>query len=168
LTVVLALAVAAAGLAAQSLTIYTEDSPPYNFTIASLDDAKEVAKVGVYQNDVGDQILTAKGLKNLDRSNDVITPIKKLMVARISLVASTPDEIGPLVEKAGYQLADVKMLYVFQRIQVFIAASKATPPELVAKWQDALDAMKKDGSFEKIFHKYLPLSPLPGPAITAF
>lgn len=137
-------------------------------TVSSLEDAKKVNYVGVYLNDIRDQILTGQGFKNLDKSNDTVTPIKKLMGDRLDLVASSPDEIGLLLKEAGYKVTDVKFQFVFQRIQLYITASKATPPTVVKTWNDALDAMKKDGSYERIFKKYLPDSPLPAPAITTF
>ena len=39
--------------------------------------------------------------------------------------------------------------------QLFIAFSKNTPDDVVAKWQAALDSMKADGSFDAIVKKYL-------------
>ena len=149
-----------------TFTFYARADSPVE--VGSLDDAKKVGRIGVYLNDVREQLLKAKGFTNLDESNDVFTPVKKLMLGRIDLLAGTPDEIGNLLEKVGYKTSDVKPLFAFQRTQVFIAASKIMPSGVVDAWSNAFEAMQKDGTFEKIFKKYLPKSPLPGPAITTF
>ncbi len=44
----------------------------------------------------------------------------------------------------------------------YIAFSKGTPSELVARWQKALDDMKADGSFRRIYGKWLSAEAPPG------
>lgn len=137
-------------------------------SVSTLEEAKKAALVGVYLDDVRDQILTGKGFKNLDRSNNPEMMLRKLMHGRVDLVASSPDEIAILAEKVGFKQLDLRLQFVFMRVQIYIAASKDTPVSVVKVWNDALAGMKKDGSFKKIFKKYFPNRPLPGPAITAF
>ncbi|MBK6999707.1 MAG: transporter substrate-binding domain-containing protein [Rhodoferax sp.] len=137
-------------------------------SIASLEDAKKIASIGVYRDDVRDKFLTKAGFNNLDRTNDNVSNFKKLMSDRVSMYASGGNAIANDAERAGYKSADVKPVYVFLKTQSFIAASRKTDPSVVAKWNSAMEAMKKDGSFGTIFKKYYPNSPLPGPAITHF
>lgn len=139
-----------------------------NFSVSSLEEAKKVPLIGVYLDDVRDQVLTSKGFKNLDRSNNLEIIFKKLMDDRVALIASSQDEIRFLAEKVGFRVSDIKLQSVFLRVQIYIAASRGTPVSVVKKWNETLDSMKKDGSFKKIFKKYFPNSPLPGSAITRF
>lgn len=44
----------------------------------------------------------------------------------------------------------------------YIAFSRGTDPGLVARWQAALDAMKGDGSYLAIYHRWLPGARPPG------
>lgn len=136
--------------------------------ITSLDDAKKLKSIGVYLNDARDVFLTKAGFTNLDRSPDNIANVKKLMAGRQDAFVSS-DKSGPEeLVKAGYKWADVKEAFVFNRTQIYVAMSKGTADATLKAWNDALDAMKKDGSFEAISKKYFPGAALPGPAITSF
>ena len=139
-----------------------------SIAISNLEEAKRVGSIGVYLNDVRDLILTKDGFKNLDRTDDPVINFKKLMMGRVDLMADSPDSVADLAKSAGYSVNDVKMVYPFAKSQIYIAMSLGTSDEVVAKWNGALDSMKSDGSFEKIFKKYYPNHDLPGPAITTF
>ena len=141
------------------------DSP---LMIRTLEDAKRVRAIGVYRDDIRDQFLTRAGLANLDRTNDNVTNFKKLMLGRIDLFASSSNDIKANAEGAGYTLADVKLSHVFLRTQIFIAFSRKTDPAIVARWNAALKAMKKDATFQALFRKYYPDRPFPGPEVSAF
>lgn len=136
--------------------------------IKSLEDAKKVTRIGVYRNDVRDQFLTKAGFTNLERVDDNITNVKKLMADRIDMYVSSANNIADDLKTAGYKMTDVKLQYIFLKIQLYVAMSKNTDQSIVKSWNDALDAMKKDGAFKTIFKKYYPNNPLPGPAITKF
>jgi len=146
--------------------LYSKAGSPIH--VAGLDDAKKIGSIGVYLNDVRDLILTKDGFKNLDRTDDPVINFKKLILGRVDLIAASPDSIADLAKSAGYSISDVRMVYPFAKSQIFIAMSLGTGDDVVAKWNDALDAMKKDGSFSRIFKKYYPNLDLPGPAITTF
>ncbi len=136
--------------------------------IKSLDDAKKLRAIGVYKNDVRDLVLTKAGFTNLDRANENLTNVKKLMIGRLDAFAGSPGEIADLTKGAGCKVSDLKEAFPFLKAQAFIAFSKKTPEATVKTWSDALDVMKKDNTFEQIFRKYEPTKPLPGPAKTTF
>jgi polar amino acid transport system substrate-binding protein len=136
--------------------------------ISSLEDAKRVGLIGVYRDDMRDQFLTKQGFTNLDRANSNIFSFKKLMLGRNVMYVDSPMGVKSLAESAGYKLEDVRMAYNFLKIQLYIAASKDIDPALVAKWNRALDDMKKDSAFIKIHKKYFPDLAPPGAAITRF
>jgi polar amino acid transport system substrate-binding protein len=135
--------------------------------IDSVEDAKQFL-VGTVPNDVRDQVLIKDGLTKIDHSNDYTTIFKKLLIGRIDAAASSLGDVQANVEAAGAKMEDVKLSCIFLRAQLWIAFSKQTSPEVVKKWSDGFASMKKDGSFEKIFKKYFPKSPLPGAPITKF
>lgn len=141
------------------------DSP---LKIHSLDDAKQVHSIGVYRDDVRDQFLTKAGFQNLERANDNVQNFKKLMSGRVDMYATSSNDVASNAENAGYKTSDVKLALAFLKAQIFIAASKNTDPAVVAKWNAALAALKKNGTFKTIFLKYYPDRNLPGPEITKF
>ena len=136
--------------------------------IKSLEDAKKLHSIGVTQSDVRDLELTKLGFTNLDRANDNTTNAKKLLLGRVDAIAASPGEINDLAKAAGCKVSDLKQTFSFLKVQLFIAFSKTTPDATVKAWADALDALKKDKTFETIYRKYEPSKPLPGPAKTTF
>ncbi len=136
--------------------------------IKSLDDAKKLTKIGVYNKDVRDLYLTSQGFKNLERSPDNVASVKKLMAGRLDVVADSDDSIDNIVADAGFKKGDLVPLYTFMKSQLYIVMSKSTPSATVKQWNDALAGMKKDGSFAKLHKKFFPGAPLPGPAIEKF
>jgi polar amino acid transport system substrate-binding protein len=131
--------------------------------VKSLEEARNLNLIGVYKEDARDQYLTKKGFTNLDRSINNLTTVKKLMAGRIDCMVGTPD-IGEEIRAAGLKPEDVREVFQFLKVQLYIAFSKATPALTLKAWTGALQAMKEDGSFKRIFQKYFPDSPLPEPA----
>lgn len=135
------------------------DAPPGPNGLA---EARNLGRIGVYRDDARDQILTKENFTNLDRTTESLANVRKLMAKRIDAFASSPSEIGDLLDRAGYRKEDVREALVFARMQGYIAFSKATPDEVVKPWETAFEAMKRDRAFDIIYRKYRPNQPLPG------
>ena len=136
--------------------------------IESLEDAKKLKLIGVYREDSRDQYLSKLGFTNLDRSIDNLTILKKLMDGRIDCMIGAATNIGPNVKAAGFKQEQVREVYSFLKVQLYIAFSKATPAATVELWDRTLHTMRQDGSFERIFHLYFPDAALPGPALKPY
>ena len=78
------------------------------------------------------------------------------MAGRTAVIASSAFGIKDETKRTGYSMQDVKLLYVFFKSPVYIAASKDTNPKVVSSWNSALESMKKDGTLKAIFKKYFP------------
>lgn len=137
-------------------------------TLSSLEEAKRVGRIGVYLNDVRHQILAQAGFTNLVTSDNNINNVKQLMQGRIDLYASSSISYGIDATTAGFKPSDLKLILPFRRQQAYIAMSRAMPPTVVDSWNAALDAMRKDGSMEKLLTRFFPQSTLPGPAIADY
>lgn len=136
--------------------------------LRTLEDARKLAAIGVYKDDVRDLYLTGKGFKNLDRTIDNLSNVKKLMSGRIDAFAYATTGLPELARMAGYHPEDMKEALPLLNVQLYIAMSKATPDATVRAWSDALAKMKKDKTFEHIFKRHYPDQRLPGKAITSF
>lgn len=134
-------------------------------TIRNLADARKLHLIGVYKEDVRDQYLTAEGFTNLDRSLDALTPFKKLLSGRIDALVTSRQSLPELCRMAGAQRQDLREAFPFLSVQMYLAFSKTTPAPTVKAWAEALEGMKRDGSFERIFRKYFRDDPLPGPPL---
>ena len=133
-------------------SFYTKADSP--IVINSLDDARKLASIGVYRNDIRDQFLTKENFSNLDRADTSFSNVKKLIAGRVVVIASTATGIQSEARRIGFDLSNLKFLYTFLRSHVYIAASKNTDPKIVANWNAAVESMKKDGAFDAIFKKY--------------
>jgi ABC-type amino acid transport substrate-binding protein len=124
-------------------------------SIKSLDDAKTVKRVGTYLDDAEETLLKEAGFDNLASVGDDFLNPKKLLIGRIDLWIAGDLEGIYKAKKAGLDSSDIEIVYEIKTKEYYIAFSKDTPDEEIQKWQAALDAMRQDGTYEKILDKYL-------------
>ena len=122
--------------------------------INSLDDARKLSLIGVYRNDIRDQTLTKLGFTNLDRAASNVSSFKKLMVGRVAVYTDSKLGVAGVAKAAGYQVSDVKSVFKLFDSHLYIAASKSTNKNIVSQWNEALEEMKKDKSFQRLQKKY--------------
>jgi polar amino acid transport system substrate-binding protein len=123
-------------------------------TLASIDDARKAGNIGTYKDDAAEMFLKEQGFTNLDSVIDDEQNVPKLMAGRINLWIV--DEMQGIHKAKVKGVADQleKVLDVKDTL-LYIAFSKNTPDEVIARWQAAVDEMKTDGSYEALAKKYL-------------
>lgn len=124
--------------------------------INSLDDARKVKAIATYLGDARDQYLTKLGFRNLDRTADPLNGYRKLAVGRVSLVLGTNIGLQSSIEKIGMNPDIFETAFVFREMDLYIAISRMSDHDLVKRWTDAFEAMRKDGTYERIFYKWYP------------
>lgn len=125
-------------------------------TIHNLEDAKKAKLIGVYRSAVEEQILTKENFTNLDVTTLPSQSAQKLMIGRIDLWCNANLTAGSILKEAGYSIDDVESVYTIMENHLYIAMSKGTPEDVANQWKDALEAIKKDGTFARIYNKWLP------------
>lgn len=130
--------------------------------IANLDDARKVNKIATVSKYYSEQMLKEEGFTNTQSYSDREATVRQLLHEKVQLMASSNTEIPAALKKTGASMDEVKNAFTLSTDLVYIAFSKGTAPELVARWQDALDGMKRDGSFAKIYARWLPAEIPPG------
>ena len=118
-------------------------------SVSSLEDAKKYRIGGVYKFAISEH-LQGQGFP-VDMANDIDQNWKKLLARRIDLGTATELEAAYYLKKMGLK-PDIleKIIKIDDRYQFFIALSKGTADELVARLQTALDNMKSDGSYDRL------------------
>jgi polar amino acid transport system substrate-binding protein len=124
--------------------------------ISSLDDARRVAAIATTTNWFTEQQLRREGFGNLLSSPDPRDNVRQLINGEVQLSVFTDITIPEIVREAGYGMADLEPVFTVSRTYFYIALSRDTPAEVVAAWQATLDQLKQDGTFERIYHRYLP------------
>ncbi len=130
-----------------------------NIKISSIDNLKKY-RIGTIINDVGEQLLIAKGLslKTFDRVSGVgsiLSSIKKLNSNRIDLFAYDSNVFKWEIKQINLNPADYEIVYVLKKGWYYYAFNKNTPDETIYQIQKNLDKLKKDGTYQKILDKYL-------------
>lgn len=130
--------------------------------LVSLDDARKLGQILVVRDWYLQLMLSAQGFSNL---NAIATPkqmVSMLMHGRAEVITSENTAMPTQLKQLGYQAADVRKAYTFSHTSGYIAFSTKTSDAVVRVWQQALDDMKRDGSFAAIYRRWLPGEPIPG------
>jgi polar amino acid transport system substrate-binding protein len=117
----------------------------------SLEDARGY-RIGTYNGDARDQYLRARGFKVDPAPNDLINP-RKLMADRIDFWAASIRRGSSTLARMGYGDQIVPVL-VFNRIRVYLACNRGVPDALAARMNGALEAIERDGTLQRIVHRY--------------
>ena len=134
-------------LASDSWTLYAK--PDSTITAKSLDDVKQYT-IGGYQGDAKAIFLKGKGLK-VDETMKDEQNVKKLEAGRIDLWAAS-SSVGPWVAKNNN--VKIKPVISFQDVLLYAACNLAMPDADIAKMNDAVKAIKADGTLDKFTKAY--------------
>jgi polar amino acid transport system substrate-binding protein len=128
---------------------------PGGITLSSLEDAKKVAKIGVPKKFYAEDWLLKAGFTNLVSSDTPADMIEQFKKGEIQLFVSHNLAISNLLMDTKVPVQSVKPILAFMDVkQHWMAFNLKTPDDIIQKWQKALDDLKKDGSFQKIWVKY--------------
>lgn len=124
--------------------------------VRNLEDAKQF-RVGTVRDYFTHKYLLERGFeegKNLDAVHDDDINVQKLAAGRIDLMFIDELVFNYRVKALGYNRDDFdKTLSVISHDE-YIAFSRKTSPEVVSRFAKALEAMKKDGSYNSLLRKY--------------
>jgi polar amino acid transport system substrate-binding protein len=124
--------------------------------INSIEDAKQAKSIGVYRASVEEQLLLEHGFNNIAPASTPLMSAKQLLKKRIDLWCNANLTAPTILTAAGASINDVKSLFTFRENQLYIAFSQGTPSAEIDKWKDALISLKADGSFTRIYRRWLP------------
>jgi ABC-type amino acid transport substrate-binding protein len=130
--------------------------------ITNLDQARKSGKIGTVSKYYSEQVLEEEGFTNTKSYPDRATSLQNLFDGKVELVASSNTEMPAALKSLGASTDDVKNVFTISTDMAYVAFSKGTPPALVTRWQNALDAMKRDGTFARIYARWLPGEIPPG------
>lgn len=129
--------------------------------IDSLEQARQFGAIVVPRDWYSHQRLLGLGFANLYPVGEPSQMVRMLKLGRVKLMVLDNLSLGIQLEQGGLPAEAVELLYSFMYSDAYIAFSPQTDEALIARWQAELDAMKADGSFAAIYHKWLPGEPLP-------
>jgi polar amino acid transport system substrate-binding protein len=109
-----------------------------------------------------EQMLRGIGFRNISAVNTPTQAVRMLAGGRAPLMALDDVTLADTMVAAGVDAKDIETGLVITQAVQYVAFSRDTPNDVVASWQRTLDEMKADGSFERIYAKWLPGVKPPG------
>lgn len=123
--------------------------------IKTLEDAKAVESIAVLRASVHETTLTALGFKNLYPVNSYASALLMLQKKRVNLTPSGVEGMRDRLRETGVPPEDVVQTPVVATETVgYLGFSKNVPDAVVAKWQAALNQVRKSGRYDQIYKRY--------------
>lgn len=138
-------------LYSQTWGFYARKDSDLNLT--SLEQAKTVSRIGTYYKDAKEQYLLANGFRNLVSTNKNVSNIRHLMEGTIDMWASSDFNMPYLARQAGVDPDQLELVLPFKRVKNYIAFSIESPETLVTQWQQTLDELKDDGTYDRLCNR---------------
>ena len=125
-----------------------------NISIDSILDIKtQNLKIGAMRNDWRSRYFKDRGFEIFETSNHE-QHIKKLMLGRIDLWASSNLESAFIAKKANIDMSELSKAYEFVELKSYIMFSKNTSKQNIKKWEKAFENLQETDFFEKTAKKW--------------
>jgi len=113
--------------------------------------------IGTVRDDIAEQLLVDEGLSldDFERLEGPAQAAELLAAGRIDLWSYQEDVALFEMAQAGLDPDAYEAVYVTDRGTLMAAFHIATPQELIDEFQDALDAMKADGTMATVIERHL-------------
>jgi polar amino acid transport system substrate-binding protein len=125
-------------------------------TLTSMEEAKALAKVGVPEGWAAQTELENLGFTNLQTYNSPEKVFQKLMEGKISAAVLNDISIDYLATATGYPSSAVTDALLLSSGETYLAFSKGTNPDHLAKWQQAYSTIQSNGTFGEIWKRWYP------------
>lgn len=107
------------------------------------------------------QYLTSRGFSDIFAVSSAAKMASLFSKGRTDVLAVSDISLPMLLAEVGMRPEQVEAQFSFLQHQSYLGFSPATDPALVARWQAALDDMKRDGSFGRIYQRWFSHLPMP-------
>jgi ABC-type amino acid transport substrate-binding protein len=125
-----------------------------HFPINSLESAKKAGRICVVKDDFRYQFLLENGFDNIGTGSSDAECVRSLMAGSTDLWLGSSANALDVAKKEGFDSSALNEVFPVRSVKIYIAFSPDTPDSVIAAWQDALDAMKSDGTFAHIQEQY--------------
>ncbi|MEH6628693.1 MAG: ABC transporter substrate-binding protein [Motiliproteus sp.] len=118
--------------------------------------ARRVERIGVLRGGAHEAFLRAKGFTNLEPLDSYTQLLQNLAKGRVRLVFYSTSGFLESSRKAGLNTDNFSSRLTLKTPESYIVLSKpGTSAETLSRWQSATDALRTDGTFEKIARQWI-------------
>jgi len=130
-------------------------------TIETLDDARKVRGIGVYNRDARHEFLVEQGFTNVQAAANKRLNIKMLLAKRIDLLLTSEHTMRKDLEDMGHSLDEVEPLMVVCRVDLYAGLSLGSNPETLKRLHRAFKDLQAEGFVQMQQRKWDMASPCP-------
>lgn len=131
-------------------------------TIETIEQAKALQSIATPKGWFTHDYLINNGFQNIVATSLTSTEaFQQLIDGEVQALLMTDLDVKWLAEISELPVSDLNQQLQASDLRDYIAFSLNTPASTVQQWQDHLDAMKTDGSFETIWNEWFAGAPMP-------
>ncbi|HOO32773.1 MAG TPA: transporter substrate-binding domain-containing protein [Thermotogota bacterium] len=130
--------------------------------INHIEEAKVAKKICLFKDEYSGEVFKALGFENILLFDTQKEAFDTFMSHEDYLFICNNFGIVSLLQEKNMTIDELTDAFTFSADFMYIAFSKDVDASVVAKWQNGLDTLKDNGSFEKIYKKWLPWGFVPG------
>jgi polar amino acid transport system substrate-binding protein len=123
--------------------------------VMSLAEARKFASIGVAQSTPWGDFLQQNEFNNLDRAANEVTNAKKLIAGRFNAWYTSELRARDLLRTEGYT-GKIVVSEPFRTEVNWLAAGPNFPPDIADRLKKAIDGIKADGTYDRLYQKYFP------------
>jgi hypothetical protein len=122
--------------------------------VSSLEGAKKAGSIGVVKDDARHQFLQQNNFSGIVTCDSDAACMRSLLAGTTDLWLGSTANAAATAREEGIDPVSFTAIYPVRTVDLYIAFSNDTPDSVVVAWQDALDGMKRDGTFDAIRKRY--------------
>ncbi|NDV28181.1 ABC transporter substrate-binding protein [Desulfovibrio sp. JC010] len=136
--------------------VYFYKAKGKQFEADSLEEMKQLESVCVGRGNADHTYLESLGFENLVPVNNQMVSLQLLVKGRVDVTPVSEMVMPAMAQQAGIDVSKIESTGVkLYDSELFLVFSKETPEWTVAKWQAALDELKRNGTYRGIYSKYI-------------
>ncbi|MFZ6861759.1 substrate-binding periplasmic protein [Undibacterium sp. Ji67W] len=110
--------------------------------------------VGAYRSSIFVDVAKKKGFQHIEQANSPQIEANMLLAGRFDMLVESSVAINQILKGIGHSSGEIEKLAVLDSLELYLAFSLNTSPDILNAWESALRTAKKDGSFQKIYQKW--------------
>ena len=117
--------------------------------------------VGAYRGSIFADAASAAGFVEVDLAPTPQLTAQKMLMGRYDMWVEGGFVVSSVLKDIHQPADSVEVVRVLESLELYLAFSRGTPAEEVKRWQDGFAAIKKDGTFKRIYNNWLPRDAAP-------
>lgn len=117
--------------------------------------------VGAYRGSIFADAAASAGFVEVDLAPTPQVSAQKLLGGRYDLWVEGGFVVASVLKSIHQPSDAVEVVRVLESLELYLAFSRGTSSRTIKRWYEGLAAMKKDGSFRRIYNKWLPHDSVP-------